>query len=97
MFRNKEKLTQIVRECVNSYDPERLIAMGCPADEYEPEIKEIADSMFHGMSREQCWILVCNVMSWHFGDHTEPVLYWRKRRELAEIIVSRLPEVDREP
>jgi hypothetical protein len=32
---------EIVRKCINELDPMGLIALGCPDDEYEPEILKI--------------------------------------------------------
>ncbi len=37
----KLTLEQKVKEIVNKYDPIGLLKMGCPADEYDPEIKKI--------------------------------------------------------
>lgn len=38
----KENILYIeVREIVNKYDPIHLIAIGCPKDEYDPEVRRI--------------------------------------------------------
>ena len=93
-FKNQDKLEAIVRECVNEYDPEDLLRTGCPDDEYDPEIFDIANNLRPGASRVEAWILVCNVLSWYFGNHEDPVSYWPRHRELADKIVSRIPEID---
>ena len=94
MFKNKDKLMELVRKCVNDYDPEQLLSVSYPDDEYEPEIKAIAESLMPGASRTEIWLIVCNTLHWFFGSHDEPVLYWRKHLELADSILHILPEVD---
>jgi hypothetical protein len=94
-FHNKAGLTQIVRECVNAYDSEHLLRSGAPLDEYEPEIAAIVHELNPGTSVLEAWLIICNTLHWFFHAHDQPVLYWNKHRELAEAIVSRLPEVDR--
>ena len=94
MFKNQEKLLQIVRECVNTYDPETLLKVGAPSDEYEPEIKAIAHELRPTTTRMQAWLIVCNTLAWYFHPHDVPTLYWNRHYELSDAIVARLSEVD---
>lgn len=41
----KRKLHRIVKESVDRLDPIGLLAIGCPDDEYAPEIKRIAQQL----------------------------------------------------
>ncbi len=40
-----KELYQVVREVVDRLDPIGLLALGCPADEYAPEIERIAQRL----------------------------------------------------
>jgi hypothetical protein len=35
-------MRSLVRRVINEHDPERLLALGAPMDEYDPEVNEIA-------------------------------------------------------
>jgi len=94
VFKNQARLRGIVSEVINKHDPEGLLGSGAPLDEYDPEIDDIVNCLAPGTSRDQAWILICNTLFWYFGDHRQPVLYWNKHREIADELVSRLPEVD---
>ena len=83
----KQSVIDAVRKCVNEYDPKQLLDMGCPADEYEPEIRDIARDYRKNITRHEMWILVCNVLHWHFGNRDEPVLYWRGHFSLSDAII----------
>ena len=90
---NREKLTAIVRECVNAYDPQGLLKVGCPGDEYAPEIEAIAQSLRPKVTRTEIWLIICNTLHWYFRPHDEPVLYWRKHYDLADEILHRLRQL----
>lgn len=98
----RQELRSVVRDAVNKYDPEHLLSVGCPNDEYDPVIEKIAAGieqyMGLGLIRDvpasyQIWIIVCNVLHWYFGRSWEPVLYWPKHRELAFGIYKSLEKV----
>jgi hypothetical protein len=95
-FKNEVKLKALVTKVINKHDPEQLLKVGCPADEYEPEIDDIAASLRPSMDVHDVWLIVCNTLHWYFGDHATPVLYWPKHREMAVDIVAGIPDVDLE-
>lgn len=43
--KNVARLYQVVREIVDSLDPIGLLALGCPDDEYNPEIERIVQRL----------------------------------------------------
>jgi hypothetical protein len=94
---NKSQLENMVGNVMNEHDPEGLLKMGCPKDEYDPEITEIAAAIHLTMGVNEIWIIVCNTLHWYFGDHSLPVLYWNKHRDIAADIVKRLPAISDPP
>ena len=93
MLQTNEKLVTLVRTVLNKHDPESLLQMGCPADEYEPEIRDISESLYPSISVDDAWLVVCITLHWYFGHHDRPVLYSNKHREIAAEIVAGLPDV----
>lgn len=92
-----------VSEAVNDYDPEQLLGMGCPRDEYSGEINDIDAAIKQVMgiglrakvpNEDQLWIIVCNVLHRHFGSPDEPVLYSPRHKILAQSIHQKLAPKD---
>ena len=50
---NREALHLRIREIVNHFDPVRLIACGCPDDEYDPEIRPILRRLESGLVKDE--------------------------------------------
>lgn len=70
-----------VRAVVNEVDPVGLIALGCPEDEYDPEVEDIVSLSEHVNADE-----VLNVFVRWFGDDG------RMERRHAEAIASAVIE-----
>ncbi len=52
-----ERRWEVVRQCLNSHDPIGLIAIGCPEDEYDPEVPGVLSAIRNAKdlhSLEQC-------------------------------------------
>ncbi|CAM6004045.1 unnamed protein product [Sphagnum balticum] len=45
-----DQLTFIISDCLREHDPEGLISIGAPLEEYEPEARELAPAMHQGIS-----------------------------------------------
>lgn len=86
---------EVIRKCVNAYDPEQLLKIGCPTDEYDREIKDIAEEITKNSTIMEVWIIICNTFHWYFHSHSDPVLYWNAYKELAEKIVTELAEIEK--
>src|ERR1700719_4854332 len=95
----EQQITAAVRDAVNAYDSEGLLKMGCPSDEYNPEIESIASGISQVMgirlkmpipTVDQLWIIICNVLHRFFGMADAPVCYWQKHKELAQAIREKL-------
>lgn len=67
----------IIRRIINEADPEGLLAMGCPKDEYDPEIRAIHEKLQSGSPRSpvECANIVAFVWFWFFGDATKPIQF----------------------
>jgi hypothetical protein len=57
-----------VRRVVNDVDPERLLAMGAPADEYDPEVGDLVRLVFRDALPTEDEVTA--VWGRWFGDHS---------------------------
>ncbi|MCS7074815.1 MAG: hypothetical protein NZ108_10150 [Bacteroidia bacterium] len=62
-----EELYEKVQAIINEIDPVGLIDLGCPQDEYEPEIKNFLPKL-HGKSRSEIQEIVYKVFSNMFDE-----------------------------
>ncbi len=59
-----------LRSIVNKYDPIKLIALGSPADEYEPEVTTLITKLNNKLSENEVFDLVFNEFDFWFGGST---------------------------
>lgn len=57
-----------LREIVNNHDPIGLIEIGCPIDEYDPEVKTIIVKLDLAKTEEDIHNLIFNEFTEWFGD-----------------------------
>lgn len=58
---NNQILFKKIRRIINKYDPIKLISIGCPKDEYDPEIKLILNDLSKCKSIKEINNLVYNI------------------------------------
>lgn len=85
----------IVKEVIDGNDPETLLKVGCPADEYDPISRRIAQGwIMNGRHRVGGTGLAHIIaLQWHysFGEWTKPVPFYAIYFKMAEEL---LPKVD---
>ncbi|MFZ5817670.1 MAG: hypothetical protein ACOY93_20645 [Bacillota bacterium] len=86
------ELRRLVAAVVNEADPMRLLMMGAPEDEYDPEIDEIADRIIqHGPMVDgiEMVLLIQEVFDrWFFPG----MVSWEQSLAMAEAICDGLRE-----
>jgi hypothetical protein len=85
---------EIIRRIVNEADPESLLKMECPADEYESEIHCIHEKLECSRPRSpiDCANIVALVWFWFFGDPTKPLQFHPCAFEIGRNIWNSLQE-----
>jgi len=99
MQRTEAEIIAVVKPVVDKYDPEQLLKMGCPSDEYDGECKLIAGGIVReGMNRmteQELGNLIAFAWHYEFGSWGTPVRYYAMFYEMAKEILPLLPEYDR--
>src|SRR5208282_3171171 len=90
----ENKAFTVVKELVDRYDPEALLKIGCPSDEYDPISREIAEGwMKNGRDRVgETGLAHIIALRWHvsFGDWTKPVPFFSVYFEMAKEMIPRM-------
>jgi hypothetical protein len=98
MLKAEEAIVAVVKPVVNKYDPEQLLKMGCPADEYDPECVLIAKAIvregLNRMSVQELGTLIANAWHYEFGMWGTTVGYHPVYYKMAEEIHPLLPEYE---
>jgi len=98
MLKAEEAVAAVVRPVVNKYDPEQLLKMGCPGDEYEPECVLIAKAVvregLNRMSEQELGTLIANAWHYEFGAWGTVVRYHPIYYKMAAEILPLLPEYE---
>ncbi|TSC87335.1 MAG: hypothetical protein G01um10147_656 [Microgenomates group bacterium Gr01-1014_7] len=74
-----------IQKIVNKYDPLRLIAIGCPKDEYRAEVKNIKNLLVKDQTQEEVEKVVLKVFNKWFG---KDLIRIREKRQLNKIAQS---------
>lgn len=95
----EESVIAVVKPVLDKYDPEQLLCMGAPRDEYDPEAKLIASAVVReGMNRmsvQELGTLIANAWHYEFGSWGTTVGYHGVYYRMAEEIHPLLPEYNR--
>lgn len=78
-----------VREIINKYDPARLIVIGAPEDEYDPEVKTIVYQLKNDQTIDQIQDLVYQEFIRWFNEKTiygERESYLKMAIEIHELL-----------
>ena len=81
-----EPIERVVRDVLRDWDPEGLIEMGLPENEYEPEAKRICDRIATVSSPEDVIDLLQAVFTWMFGR----AYSWQECRAPGKLLFQRL-------
>lgn len=98
MMKAEEEVYAVVKPVIDKFDPESLLKIGCPADEYEAEGKLIASAIvregLNRMSEQELGHLIA--FAWHnqFGCWGAPVCYHPRFFDMAKEILPQLPEYE---
>ena len=82
----------VVKSCVDAWDPLGLIAGGAPPDEYECEIRMIAERIFPGDAADKIAEVVDDVFSKMFWQGCLKTEYCRNIAEKISVGLNELAE-----
>ena len=86
----------VVKPVVNKFDPEQLLKMGAPSDEYDTECKLIAGAVvregMNKMTEQELGNLIAFAWHYEFGSWGTPVRYYSTFYEMAKEIHPLLPD-----
>ncbi len=86
----------VVKEVIDRNDPEALLKIGCPSDEYDPVSRCIATCWAgYVMGRNQVsetGLAHVIALQWHysFGDWTQPVRFFSVHFEMAKQMIAQM-------
>jgi len=80
-----------VKEVVNAADPEDLLKMDCPKDEYDPESRMIHEliNAHHPQSPIETANIVAFVWFFYFGDMTKPIQFHPSAFEIGRNLFAK--------
>ena len=89
-------IVAVIKPVVDKYDPEQLLKIGCPSDEYEGECKLIASAVVReGMNRmteQELGNLIAFAWHYEFGSWGTLVRYYKVFYDMAKEILPLLPD-----
>jgi hypothetical protein len=95
---DEELVYSIVKPVLDKHDPERLLSMGAPADEYEPEARVIAETIVREGSYRLKVEELGNILAlvWHmkFSMWGDQISYHERFYILAAELKQLLPELN---
>jgi len=98
MMKTEEAVAAMVKPVVDKYDPEQLLKIGCPSDEYDTECKLIAEAIVReGMNRmteQELGNLIAFAWHYEFGSWGTPVRYYSMFYNMAKEILPLLPKYE---
>src|SRR5271157_4440168 len=84
----------VVKSVIDSNDPETLLKVGCPTDEYDPESRSIAQGWVmngrHRVGGTGLAHIIALVWHYHFGDWTKPVQFYSIFFKMAEEMIAKV-------
>jgi hypothetical protein len=84
----ENRVFMVVKEVTDRNDPEMLLKVGAPSDEYDPISRRIAEGWVHnGQGRVgETGLAHIIALQWHysFGDWTKPVQFFSVYFEMAK-------------
>jgi len=93
----EQRVYQMVKKILDKADPEDLLKMGAPSDEYDSESRHIATALIREGGKRlgptKIGYIVALVFHMQFHQWTEPVRYFKLYFEVAEQIQARLVDV----
>ena len=88
----------VVKPVIDKHDPESLLKIGCPSDEYDPECKLIAAAVvregLNRMSVQELGTLIANAWHYEFSSWGDTVNYDPVFYQMAEEIHPLLPKYE---
>lgn len=86
-------LEEEVRRIVNKHDPIGLLKIGCPSDEYDPEIRKIMPLLMKATSREEFHDVVYHIFVQMFDKKTagQRKKYGKLSKDIYELRNSERP------
>jgi hypothetical protein len=98
MMKAEATVTAVVKTVVDKYDPEQLLKIGCPSDEYDSVCSIIAGAIvregMHQITKQELGNLIAFAWQYEFGPWTTPVRYYSVFYTIAEEIHPLIPEYD---
>lgn len=93
----EQRVYQVVKKIIDKADPEDLLKIGAPKDEYDPESRHIASAIVHEggkkLSPSQIAYIIALVFHMEFHQWTQPVRYFGSHFELGAQLQAKLVDV----
>jgi len=89
----ENKVFAVVKQVTDKTDPEMLLKVGAPSDEYDPISRRIAEGWVRCGNRvSETGLAHIIALQWHysFGDWTKPVPFFSVYFEMAKEMIPRM-------